>query len=189
MVRHGPTEWSEAGRHTGRTDVPLTESGRTAAAALAPLLAGHEFALVLSSPAVRARDTARRAGFERAEIDDDLLEWDYGDCEGLTTDEIRGRGPEWAQWTVWTGPLPGGETIDDVARRAARIIARADSSAGDVLVFGHGHQLRILTALALELGPSAGARFALDAAALSIVGSEHETRALRAWNRRPGPGA
>jgi probable phosphoglycerate mutase len=184
MVRHGPTEWSEAGRHTSRTDVPLTGPGRAAAAALAPLLAGHDFGLVLSSPAVRARDTARRAGFEGAEIDADLREWDYGDCEGLTTDEIRGRGAEWAHWTVWTGPLPGGESIDHVAERAERIITRAESSAGDVLIFGHGHQLRILTALALDLDPSAGARFALDAATLSIVGHEHEIRALRAWNRR-----
>src|SRR5207247_4630693 len=115
MVRHGPTEWSEAGRHTSRTDVPLTEPGRSAAAALAPLLAGHDFGLVLSSPAARARDTARLAGFERAEIDADLCEWDYGDCEGLTTRDIRDRGPEWELWTVWTGPVPGGETVEHVA--------------------------------------------------------------------------
>lgn len=188
MVRHGPTEWSEAGRHTGRTDVPLTDEGRAAAAALAPLLADHDFGLVLASPAVRARDTARLAGFDAAEIAPDLREWDYGDYEGLTTDEIRDRGPEWAQWTVWRGPVPAAETIEHVAQRAEQIIARAESSASDVLLFGHGHQLRILTALALGLGPGAGARLALDPATLSVIGHERETRVLRMWNR-PAPQA
>lgn len=182
MVRHGPTEWSDARRHTSRTDMPLTDRGRADAAALAPLLADHDFGLVLASPAVRARDTARLAGFERAEIDADLREWDYGDCEGLTTVEIRERGSEWAGWTIWRGPVPGGETIEHVARRAERIITRAAASAGDVLLFGHGHLLRVLAAVALELGPGAGAHLALDPATLSVVGHEHETRALRVWN-------
>jgi probable phosphoglycerate mutase len=186
LVRHGPTEWSEAGRHTGRTDVPLTDTGRAAAAALAPLLAAHEFDLVLASPASRARETARLAGFGHCEIDPDLREWDYGDVEGLTTAQIRERGPEWAHWTVWTGPLANGETVDDVAARASRVIARADASAGDVLLFGHGHQLRILAAVALELGPGAGARLALHAASVSVVGYEHERRVLRLWNFGPG---
>ena len=186
LVRHGPTEWSESGRHTGRTDVPLTDAGRVAAAGLAPLLAGHDFGLVLASPASRALETARLSGFGHCEIDDALREWDYGDFEGLTTAEIRDRGPEWADWTVWTGPPTNGETVDNVAARATRVIARADASAGDVLLFGHGHQLRILAAVALELGPGAGCRLALDAASLSVIGDEHATRALRLWNFRPG---
>jgi broad specificity phosphatase PhoE len=182
VVRHGSTEWSEAGRHTGRTDMPLIDEGRAAAAALAPLLADHEFDLVLSSPASRALDTAHLAGFADCEVAPDLQEWDYGDVEGLTTAEVRRRGPEWTPWTVWGGPLRGGETLDDVAARAARIVARADASAGDTLLFGHGHQLRILAAVALELGPGAGARLALHPASVSVLGYEHERRVLRLWN-------
>jgi broad specificity phosphatase PhoE len=182
MVRHGPTEWSEAGRHTGRTNVPLTDAGRAAASALAPVLAGHHFDLVLASPASRALDTAHLAGFDECVVVPDLREWDYGDLEGLTTAEIRARGPEWADWTVWRGPLPNGETVEEVAQRAERVIARIDAAAGDVLVFGHGHQLRILAALALELDARAGARLALDPARISVVGFEHESRVLRTWN-------
>jgi len=186
LVRHGPTEWSGAGRHTSRTDAKLTDAGRAAAAALAPLLAAHDFNLVLSSPASRALDTARLAGFGACEVEADLHEWSYGDVEGLTTAQIRERGPEWAHWTVWTGPLPNGETVDDVAARAHRILARADASAGDVLLFGHGHQLRILAAVALDLAPAAGSRLALDPASLSVIGHEHDSRVLRVWNFRPG---
>jgi broad specificity phosphatase PhoE len=182
IVRHGPTEWSESGRHTGRTDVPLSDAGRAAASALAPLLAVHDFALVCSSPASRALETARLAGFANSEIDPDLWEWDYGDFEGLTTAEIRPRGPEWADWTVWRGPIPNGERLEQVARRAARVITRADSAAGDVLLFGHAHQLRVLTAVALELGARAGSRLALDPASISVLGREHESRVLRTWN-------
>jgi probable phosphoglycerate mutase len=185
LVRHGPTEWSESGRHTSRTDVPLTQDGRRAAASLAPALADHGFGLVLVSPASRALETARLAGFVGAEVDPDLREWDYGDCEGLTTAEIRERGPEWVDWTVWGGRLPEGETIDEVARRAERIIARADGAEGDVLLFGHGHMLRILAACSLALGAGSGAHLALDPATVSVIGSEHETRALRVWNSRP----
>jgi len=184
LVRHGPTEWSESGRHTGRTDVPLSDAGRAAAAALAPVLAGHHFDLVLASPASRALETARLAGFERCEIATDLREWDYGDLEGVTTAQIRQRGPEWADWTIWTGPGANGETINEVAARAARVIARADASSGDVLLFGHGHQLRVLAALAVGLEPGAGARLALDAASVSVIGHEHESRVLRLWNFR-----
>jgi probable phosphoglycerate mutase len=185
MVRHGPTEWSESGRHTGRTDVPLTDAGRAAARALAPALAGHHFELVLASPMSRALETARRAGFEDCVVLPDLGEWDYGDFEGLRTAEIRARGPEWADWTVWRGPLPNGETVEQVAQRAARVLTRIDAAAGDVLVFGHGHQLRVLAAVALELAPRAGARLALDPARISVVGHEHESRVLRTWNARP----
>jgi broad specificity phosphatase PhoE len=183
LVRHGPTEWSAQGRHTSRTDVALTEAGVSEAGALAPVLAAHDFALVLTSPMTRARDSARLAGFPGAEVDPDLREFDYGEIEGLTTDELRARGGEWSTWTVWTGSLPGGETPAGVGVRARRVLARAEAAAGDVLLFGHGHQLRILTAVALGLDPGAGARFMLDPATVSIIGTEHELRALRVWNR------
>ena len=194
LVRHGETEWSASGRHTGRTDVPLTAGGRAAASALAPVLAAHEFELVLVSPSSRALDTARLAGFADAVVDADLLERDYGDVEGRTTDEIRDRGPDWADWTVWSGAVPGGETPAEVGARAARVLAAADAAAGDVLLFGHGHQLRILTAVALDLDPRAGERFVLAPATVSIVGPEHELRAIRVWNcvnpaAATGPGA
>jgi len=183
LVRHGPTEWSEQGRHTSRTDVALTAAGTAAASALAPVLAAHDFALVLASPMTRARETARLAGFPGAEVDPDLREWDYGEIEGLTTAQIRSRGGAWADWTVWTGALPGGETPAEVGTRAERVLARAEAVAGDVLLFGHGHQLRILTAVALGFEPGGGARFVLDPAAVSMIGTEHEVRALRVWNR------
>jgi broad specificity phosphatase PhoE len=183
LVRHGQTEWSASLRHTSHTDVPLTAEGRAAAAALAPRLAAHEFALVLVSPASRALDTARLAGFGDAEVDADLVERDYGDVEGRTTAEIRARGPEWSDWTVWSGAVPGGETLAEVGSRAGRVLARADAAHGDVLLFGHGHQLRILAAVALGLDPDVGERLVLDPATVSILGPEHELRALRAWNR------
>lgn len=182
LVRHGETAWSASLRHTSRTDVELTDAGRAAATALVPALAGHPFALVCSSPASRARETARCAGFPEASIDDDLRELDYGELEGLTTEQIRDRGPEWRDWTVWTGPRPGGETLDAAARRARRVLERVDGAGGDVLLFGHGHQLRILTAVALELEPAVGARLMLDAAHVSVIGHEHDVRALRRWN-------
>jgi probable phosphoglycerate mutase len=185
MVRHGETEWSAALRHTGTTDVALTDAGRAAAVALAPLLAGHPFARVLTSPAARARETARLAGFPDAVVDADLHEREYGEFEGLTTAEIRDRGPEWADWSVWTGALPGGETPDAVGVRAGRVLALADAADGDVLLFGHGHQLRILAAVAIDLDPRAGARFALDAARLSVIGWEREVRVVSLWNRAP----
>jgi broad specificity phosphatase PhoE len=184
IVRHAPTEWSETGRHTSRTDVPLTESGRAAAAALAPALAQHRVALVLTSPRARALATASAAGFADAVVDDDLREWDYGELEGLTTPEIRERGGDFTDWTIWRGPVPGGETIADVAARAARVLDRAGSAGGDVLCFGHGHASRVLAAVALQLDASAGCRFALDPATIGVIGSEHDERALRAWNAR-----
>jgi broad specificity phosphatase PhoE len=185
LVRHGETEWSATGRHTSRTDVPLTAAGRTAAKALASPLARHRFSLVLTSPMARARDTAAAAGFAEARADDDLREWDYGELEGVTTSDIRKRGGAFADWTIWRGPVPGGETIAQVAARARRVldlVARAD---GDVLSFGHGHASRVLVAVALELDPHAGSRFVLDPATISVVGDEHDERALRAWNIPP----
>jgi broad specificity phosphatase PhoE len=184
IVRHGATEWSTSGRHTSRTDVNLTDEGRAEARALAPFLARHEFALVLTSPKTRARETAAAAGFPDAVVDDDLLEWDYGELEGITTPDIRARGGEFADWTIWRGPVPGGETIGQVAARARRVVERVAAAGGDVLCFGHGHASRVLVAVSLELDPSAGARFVLDPATISIVGSEHEERALLAWNVR-----
>lgn len=186
IVRHAETEWSAAGRHTSFTDVPLTEAGRAAAAALAAVLARHRFGLVLTSPKIRARDTAAAAGFPDAVADDDLCEWDYGELEGRTTAEIRGRGGAFDGWSIWRGPVPGGETIAEVAARAEGVLARVVATEGDVLCFGHGHASRTLVAVALQLDPHAGARFALDPATISVVGSEHEARALRAWNARPG---
>jgi len=183
IVRHGQTEWSESGRHTSRTDVPLTADGRAAASALAPQLVSHEFALVLVSPASRALNTARLAGFADAVVDADLHERDYGQVEGATTAEIRARGPAWADWSVWTGAVPGGETLAEVAMRAARVLARCDTAGGDALLFGHGHQLRILAAVAIDLDPVAGARLVLDPTTVSIIGHEHELRAIRVWNR------
>ena len=185
IIRHAETEWSASGRHTSRTDVALTDAGRAAAAALAPALTRHAFGLVLTSPMSRARDTAAAAGFADAVVDDDLHEWDYGDLEGLTTSQIRDRGAEFANWTIWQGPVPGGETIADVAARAGRVLERVAATSGDVLCFGHGHATRVLAAVALELGPSAGARLVLDPARISVVGSEHEVRALRVWNADP----
>jgi broad specificity phosphatase PhoE len=184
LVRHGETEWSATGRHTSRTDVPLTAAGRAAAAALAPALARHRFSLVLTSPMARARDSAAAAGFDDARVDDDLREWDYGELEGVTTPDIRARGGEFAHWTIWRGPVPGGETIEQVAARAGRVLDLVAHADGDVLYFGHGHASRVLVAVALELDAHAGSRFVLDPATISVVGDEHDERALRAWNVR-----
>jgi broad specificity phosphatase PhoE len=185
VVRHAETEWSATGRHTSFTDVPLTEAGRVAAAALAPALAQHRFSLVLTSPRARARDTAAAAGFAGAVVVDDLREWVYGELEGLTTSEIRARGGAFDGWSIWSGPVPGGETIVEVAARARRVLERVAAASGDVLCFGHGHASRVLVAVALDFDPHAGARLALDPATISVVGSEHDERALRAWNLRP----
>jgi broad specificity phosphatase PhoE len=182
LVRHGATEWSESGRHTGRTDLPLTEAGRRRAEGLRGALADRSFALVLSSPLRRARDTAHLAGFPDAEIDEDLREWDYGDYEGITTVQIRERVPG---WTIWRGPWPGGERPQQVAERARRVIARCDAAEGDALLFAHGHLLRVLTAVALALGPTEGACFALEVATINRLGHEHEYRTLRRWNGLP----
>jgi broad specificity phosphatase PhoE len=184
LVRHAETEWSASGRHTSRTEVALTDEGRERACALAPVLGGRRFALVLVSPRGRARETAGLAGFPDAIVDDDLAEWDYGELEGLTTPEIRARGGEWEDWTIFTGAIPGGETIDDVTRRAARLLGRVDRAPGDVLCFGHGHMSRVLAAVALGLDPHDGARLALDPATVNVIGDEHEIRVLRRWNAK-----
>jgi probable phosphoglycerate mutase len=179
LVRHGETEWSRSGQHTSRTDLPLTPEGERQAANLKRMLGGHSFALVLSSPMKRAADTARLVGLT-PQIDDDLREWDYGDYEGLTTAEIQKRVPG---WTIWTGAPPHGETIEQVAARAERVIARAQAAGGDVALFGHGHLLRVLAARWIGLEPSAGRLLALSTASLSVLGYERETRVIRLWNQ------
>jgi broad specificity phosphatase PhoE len=180
LVRHGATDWSESGRHTGRTDLPLDDRGRAQAAAVGRALAGHRFALVLVSPLGRARETCTLAGYgEEAVVDDDLVEWDYGAHEGITTVEIRRTVPG---WTVWDGELPGGETIEQVAARADRVIARAAAVDGDVALFSHGHLLRVLTARWCGLDPREGQRFLLETGTRCVLGWEHESQGVRLWN-------
>jgi probable phosphoglycerate mutase len=180
LVRHGATEWSASGRHTGVTDVPLSDAGREQARALARRLRGHEFALVLTSPLQRARETCRIAGLvDDARVEPDLREWDYGEYEGLTTAQIRQRDPG---WTVWTGPVPGGETIEQVAARAMHVVDEIAAVDGDVALFAHGHVLRILATCWLGVEPRAGRLLGLDTASLCVLGFEHETRVVRSWN-------
>jgi broad specificity phosphatase PhoE len=184
LVRHGETEWARLGRHTGRTDVPLTDLGRRQARTLGRRLAGHAFGLVLTSPLSRAAETASLAGFGGvAAADPDLMEWDYGALEGRRTPEIRA---DYPGWTIWRGPWPGGETIEGVAARADRIVARARSSADgrDTLVFAHGHLLRVLAARWLGLEPASGGLFALGTGTVSILGWEHDVAVIETWNER-----
>ncbi len=181
LVRHGETEWSRELKHTGRTDIPLTEDGRRQAQAVGTALQGRQFAVVLTSPLARAADTCRLAGFgDAAEQRDELREWDYGSYEGRTTLEIRNEIPG---WTIWRGAVPEGEAIDEVAARVDRVIAELRAAQGDALLFAHGHLLRVLTARWLGLDPQAGALFALDPATLSTLGYERETSVIRLWNR------
>jgi probable phosphoglycerate mutase len=184
LVRHGATEWSGNGRHTGVTDIDLTDEGRRQAAALCRELDRQRFSLVLTSPRLRARETARIAGFPDAVVDDDLAEWNYGEYEGLTMAQIRESDPG---WTVFTGLSPGGETPEEVGARAKQAIARCDGGGERVLVFSHSHFLRVFTAVALGFGPRDGARFVLEPAAIAVVGNERGTRALRSWNRHAAP--
>jgi broad specificity phosphatase PhoE len=180
LVRHGQTEWSLSGRHTGTTDIPLTEAGIRQASLIAALLAGRSFALVLTSPLVRAAETARLAGLgERAEVVDDLREWDYGDAEGRRTADIRVERPG---WDLWHDGVTGGETADDVGRRADRVIERARAAGGDVVVFAHGHLLRVLAARWVGLPPAFGGRLALATASLSVLGWERERAVVESWN-------
>ncbi len=181
LIRHGETEWSLSGAHTGRTDLPLTAAGERRAAAVGRALGRRRFARVLVSPLGRARETCRLAGYgDVAEVTDDLREWDYGAYEGRTTADIRKEVPG---WSVWTGAMPGGETAEQVGARARRVIERALAAGGDVALFAHGHILRILTACWLGLPPDAGRFFALGTAGLSVLGHEHEWRVVRRWNQ------
>jgi probable phosphoglycerate mutase len=180
LVRHGETEWSRSGRHTSFTDVPLTEHGRDEARPLAARLADASFALVLTSPRQRARETCALAGLaDRAEVSDDLCEWNYGEYEGRTMQEIRAADPD---WTIFSHGAPGGETVAQVAERADRVIARACAAGGPVALFSHGHFLRVLGARWVGLPASGGALLGLDTATLSFLGHEHDERVLRVWN-------
>lgn len=181
LVRHGETEWSRELKHTGRTDVPLTVEGKRQAQRVGEALQGREFALVLASPLRRALETARLAGFE-PELRDELMEWDYGDYEGLRTAEIREGAPG---WTIWRYGAPNGETVEQVGRRVDRVLEEVRAAAGDVLIFAHGHLLRLLAARWLELPPTEGRLFALDAATLSTLGYEREQPVIRRWNVEP----
>ena len=179
LVRHGETEWSRAGRHTSVTDLPLTGHGVQVARGLAPRLADVDFELVLTSPRRRARDTAELVGFEGAEVDEDLVEWWYGDFEGRTREEIREQVPG---WSVWTHPAPGGETAGEVAERLDRVVTRLRARPGRSLVFGHGHALRALTARWIGQPVTDGRLFKLDTSTLSILGYDREVPVVLRWN-------
>jgi broad specificity phosphatase PhoE len=179
LVRHGETEWSRDGRHTSTTDLPLTTEGEKVAAALRDRLDDDPFGLVLTSPRQRARETARLAGHPDAEVDADLAEWDYGDLEGRSTQEIRKTYPG---WTIWSGPVPGGESAEEVAVRLDRVIGRCRAADGRVLVFGHGHSLRALAARWLDLPVVDGRHLRLDTATVSVLGFERETPVVQRWN-------
>jgi broad specificity phosphatase PhoE len=182
VVRHGATEWSESGQHTGRTDIPLLPEGELQAQETSKLLSDIDFSLVLCSPLQRAQRTCELAGLRPdAVLDNDLFEWDYGDYEGLTTATIRDTEPG---WTIWSGTCPNGETIQQVSARADRVIERVRSQSGNAIVFAHGHFLRVLTARWCELAPVEGQRFVLDPATLSLLGWERETPAVLRWNSR-----
>jgi len=178
LVRHGETEWSRELKHTGRTDVPLTETGERQARVVGEALRGRRFASVLSSPLRRALETARLAGFD-PQVREELAEWDYGDYEGRRTAEIREHVPD---WTVWRYGAAGGESVADVGARVDRVIAELTRAHGDLLVFAHGHLLRVLTARWLELEPADGRLFALDSGTLATLGYEREQRVIRSWN-------
>lgn len=191
LLRHGQTEWSRAGKHTGRTDIPLSPAGEAAAAALASALAGWKFAAVFTSPAQRATRTAELAGLDgdgrTPEQDADLWEWDYGGYEGLTTQQIQEDRPGWFLWR--DGVIPGdaqhpGETVEEVGARADRVLSRVAELLpnGDVALVAHGHVLRVLTARWLRLPASDGKLFRLDTSTISALGTEHAEPVIQRWN-------
>jgi broad specificity phosphatase PhoE len=192
LLRHGETEWSLADKHTGRTDIPLTARGEAAAKSLAPLLSRRHIVAVFTSPARRAVTTAALAGLGSARSDPDLWEWDYGGYEGLTTPQIRQRRPGWYLWS--DGVIPGdadhpGETIEQVAHRIGRMLARVVPllADGDVALVAHGHVLRVLTACYLRLPPADGRLFRLDTGTVSTLGTEHAEPVITSWNVSPSP--
>jgi broad specificity phosphatase PhoE len=195
LLRHGETEWSRDGRHTGRTDIPLTPKGIAGAQALAPMIArrvaGDRLMAVFASPAQRAQATAKLAGLTVTTTDPDLWEWDYGGYEGITTPEIQKSRPGWNLWR--DGVIPGdaahpGETVQDVGERVDRVLKRAEPllAAGDVALVAHGHVLRVLTARYLGLPPDSGRLFRLDTGTVSTLGAEHEDPVILSWNVPPG---
>ena len=180
LVRHGETEWSVNGRHTGSSDIPLTENGRQVAQRWRPYAATRTFDLVLTSPLQRARETAELVGLGgRAETDPDLTEWDYGAYEGLTPQEIRARQPD---WMIFRDGCPGGESPEQIGARVDRVIAKVRARAGTVALFAHGHVLRVLGARWLGLPPSAGSHLLLDTATVCVLSSYHGVPAVRRWN-------
>ncbi len=187
LIRHGETEWSRARRHTGRTDLPLSPVGEAEARALGQHLRGLEVDRVLSSPLRRATATATLAGFgDRVELTDTLLEFDYGDDEGLTTAEIRAARPG---WDLFRDGCPGGETVETAAARARKLLDTLNPSDGRIMLFSHGHQLRILTACYLGLPPDTARHLFLGTASVSVLGIEHEWPAILLWNEQEGSGA
>jgi broad specificity phosphatase PhoE len=181
LMRHGETAWSLSGREAGRTDLHLTAAGKRRAEALGRHLAGRSFALVLCSPLARAVETCRLAGYgDAAEFTDGLLEWDYGQYEGRFITDIRN---ERRGWTIWSEGTPGGETIEQVATRAQKVVDRAVAAGGDVALFAHAKVLRVLTTCWLGLPPDAGRMFTLGTASLSVLGYEQENRVIRLWNQ------
>jgi broad specificity phosphatase PhoE len=180
LVRHAQTEWSISGQHTGLTDIPLTQEGRAYARTLREPLGSRRFALVLVSPSRRARETCELCGLDAdAQVREDLHEWDYGDYEGLTTEQIHAQRPD---WVLWRDGCPAGESAADVGARADRVIAECEGIAGDVAVFSHGHMLRVLGARWIDLAPGEGARLALSAGALCELAWERRTRVITRWN-------
>jgi probable phosphoglycerate mutase len=179
-VRHGETEWSKSGRHTGLTDIPLLPEGEERARSLKPRLAGQSFSAVFSSPLRRALQTAQLAGFPDVEADPLLVEWDYGDYEGITSKQIRERRPD---WDLWRDGCPNGESIEQVRARAARFLEKLEGLVdGPVLAFSHGHFLRVLALAFLDLPDSAGARLNLETAAVSVLRREESGNLLELWN-------
>jgi broad specificity phosphatase PhoE len=192
LLRHGETEWSVAGQHTGRTDIPLTPHGEAAAKALEPLLSRRDIVAVFTSPARRAVTTAAFAGLSNAQPEPDLWEWDYGGYEGLTTPQIQETRPGWYLWR--DGVIPGdaahpGETIERVAQRTERVLARATPllARGDVALVAHGHVLRVLTACYLRQPPAEGRLFRLDTGTVNTLGTEHTEPVITSWNVPPSP--
>jgi probable phosphoglycerate mutase len=181
LIRHGETEWSLTGQHTGITDIPLTENGRRLATRLKPILAEQKFVMVLTSPLKRARDTCELSGLgAAAHIDNDLTEWNYGEYEGLTSREIRNKA---AGWLLFEDGCPGGETPEQVGARADRIITRARRQQGNVALFAHGHLLRVVAARWLGFAAGAGRHFLLDTGTLNILSYYQGIPAIKEWNR------
>lgn len=184
-LRHGETEWSRSGQHTGRTDLPLTEQGRAVARRLQPVLAQETFALVLTSPLRRARETCHLSGLgSQAEAEPSLQEWDYGDYEGLTSQQIHEHSPG---WLLFTDGCPGGETPRQVGDRVDRVVARIRAVRGQVALFAHGHVLRVFAARWLGLPVEGGRHFLLDTGTLSVLGLYHGHPAIERWNAAPAP--
>ncbi len=180
LVRHGETEWSLNGRHTGTTDIPLTEHGRQVARLWQPILAKESFSLALTSPMQRARETCRLAGLgDVTTVEPDLVEWNYGRDEGLTTDQIHATVPD---WLLFRDGCPGGEQPGEIGARVDRVIAKVRAVDGDVILFAHGHVLRVLAARWLDLPPSKGQQFLLDTATLNVLSYYRGSSAIKRWN-------